>query len=115
MNVLVLNAGSSTLKFQLISTDPDRISNESDERLARGMIERIGGEAIVRAHGADGKKWFRTAELHDLQSAVDYVLKWLVSEAGPLGSIQEIEAVGTAGAGTPTEAVTITSIAITEQ
>ena len=94
MNVLVLNAGSSTLKFQLISTDPDRIANDTDEHLARGMIERIGGEAIIRAHGTEGRKWYRTADLRDLQAAVDHVLKWLVSETGPLGSVQEIEAVG---------------------
>ena len=42
MNVLVLNAGSSSVKFQLIATDLDRIEKNADERLARGEIERIG-------------------------------------------------------------------------
>ena len=36
MNVLVLNSGSSTLKFQLIATDLDRIKQNADERLCRG-------------------------------------------------------------------------------
>ena len=43
MHVLVLNVGSSSLKFQLIRTDADRIATEADERLARGQVERIGG------------------------------------------------------------------------
>ena len=94
MNILILNAGSSTLKFQLISTDLDRITTESDERLARGVIERIGGEAIIKAHGTKGQKWYRTAELPTLFDAVDHVLKWLVSDAGPLNALTEIEAVG---------------------
>ena len=37
MKVLVLNSGSSSLKFQLISTDPDRITKSNDERDASGM------------------------------------------------------------------------------
>jgi acetate kinase len=94
MNVLVLNAGSSTLKFQLIGTDLDRIADDDDEHLARGVIERIGGEAIVKAHGRDGQKWYRTAELHSLREAVDYVLKWFVSESGPLDAVSDIDAVG---------------------
>ena len=47
MNVLVLNAGSSTLKFQLVRTDPDRMANSTDERLAKGQYDRIGGETIL--------------------------------------------------------------------
>ena len=41
MNVLVLNTVSSSLKFQVISTDPDRIAKDADERLTRGEVERI--------------------------------------------------------------------------
>ncbi|MGH9887260.1 MAG: acetate kinase, partial [bacterium] len=47
MNILVLNVGSSSLKFQLVDTDGDKIAASTDRRLARGQIERIGGEAIV--------------------------------------------------------------------
>ncbi|HET9130997.1 MAG TPA: acetate kinase, partial [Terriglobia bacterium] len=42
MNVLVLNAGSSSLKFQLIATDLQRMEENRDQRLCRGLIERIG-------------------------------------------------------------------------
>ena len=54
MNVLVLNAGSSTLKFQLIRTDAERISEDADERLADGVVERIGGEAVISVRVGDG-------------------------------------------------------------
>ena len=56
MNVLVLNSGSSSLKFQLIATDLDRISRSTDERLCRGQIERIGGEAIIAVQTRQGLK-----------------------------------------------------------
>ena len=48
MNVLVLNCGSASVKFQLIATDLDLIAQNADRRLAKGTIERIGGEAIIR-------------------------------------------------------------------
>ena len=47
MNVLVLNAGSSTLKYQVIATDPDRIRADRDERLAHGAIEGSITEAAL--------------------------------------------------------------------
>ena len=48
MNILVLNCGSSSLKFQIIATDDNAIANNSDEELAKGLIEKIGSdEAII--------------------------------------------------------------------
>jgi len=47
MNVLVLNVGSATVKFQLMRTDQERIEQDSDETLAKGLVERIGGEAVL--------------------------------------------------------------------
>ena len=44
MNVLVLNCGSSSVKFQIIATDLDRIAQNADRRLARGIIEQIPAE-----------------------------------------------------------------------
>src|SRR5512138_1803245 len=90
MNVLVLNAGSSTLKFQLVRTDTER-----DEKLARGQIERIGGEAIFTLHAGDTVSR-GSAPLRDLRAAVDYIVGWLASEeSGPvIGAVGDIEAVG---------------------
>src|SRR5512140_606910 len=96
MNVLVLNAGSATLKFQLIRTDADRIANDTDERLAKGLVERIGGEALLRFE-APGKPAKRSsAPIRDHRAAVDAVLRWLVSEESETGirSLADIEAVG---------------------
>jgi acetate kinase len=50
MNVLVVNSGSSSLKFQVISTDLERIKQLKDDRLCRGEVEGIGGEAIITFH-----------------------------------------------------------------
>lgn len=96
MNVLVLNAGSSTLKFQVVQTDSDRIAADSDVRLAQGVIERIGGESVITARGADGEKRKRTASLRDLRAAVDWVVAHVTSEKGAttLTSRADIHAVG---------------------
>ncbi|HEX4749224.1 MAG TPA: acetate/propionate family kinase, partial [Bryobacteraceae bacterium] len=48
MNVLVLNAGSSSLKFQLIATDPARIARDGDERLSHGEVEQSGKDAFEK-------------------------------------------------------------------
>ncbi len=48
MNILVLNSGSSSLKFQVIDTDLETIEKKADRTLARGMLERIGSEALVK-------------------------------------------------------------------
>ena len=97
MNVLVLNAGSSSLKFQIITTDLDRIKGDRDERLCRGQVERIGGEAIVTIRNGDGSRHKSTAPLRDIGAALDYVLQRLTSaELGIPGinGIEDIDAVG---------------------
>lgn len=47
MNILAHNCRSSAVKFQLIAIDLDLIAQNQDQRLARGVVERIGGEAII--------------------------------------------------------------------
>ena len=97
MNVLVLNCGSSTVKFQLIATDADLIKQNADRRLARGLIERIGGEAIITAQAEGRNSKLTTAQLPDLRSAVGYILRWVCApESGieAIKSISDIHAVG---------------------
>jgi acetate kinase len=97
MNVLVLNTGSSSLKFQVIDTDLEIIEKNADRQLARGLIERIGSEALVTFRVEGKPPVRRTAALRDHRSALDYTLRWLVSpEAGVpgLSSIGDIHAVG---------------------
>jgi len=74
MNILVLNAGSSSLKFQVIATDPDRIAKDADERLTRGEVERIGGEAIVTIQNQGGERKKSTAQLRDITAAIRHVV-----------------------------------------
>lgn len=92
MNILVLNAGSSSLKFQLIDTDDQRIAGDSDLRLARGGIERVGGEALIRFAG--GGSTLNTAQhMPDLRAGIDAILRWLTG-AGIIPSLGSIDAVG---------------------
>ena len=45
MNVLVLNCGSSSVKFQLIETGADSAAAQSDRKLAIGLVDRLGPDA----------------------------------------------------------------------
>ena len=81
MKILVLNSGSSSLKFQLIATDLDRMRQNKDERLCRGLIERIGGEAIITVQKPNGPKQKFTASLSDVGSSLEYLVRW-IDESG---------------------------------
>jgi acetate kinase len=97
MNVLVLNCGSSSLKFQIIGLDGSAASADRDRRLARGLIERIGGEAACAFTTMDGSAFHHTTRIANHEEAVRETMKWLASAsiAGhntPL--LQSLEAVG---------------------
>jgi acetate kinase len=97
MNVLVLNAGSSTVKFQLIATDLDRIKQNADERICRGQIERIGGEAIITVQARNGRRGKFTASLHDISAALDYLVRWIVSGQSGITEVQSSADIHAAG------------------
>ncbi len=96
MKILVLNVGSSSVKFQLVETDEASIAAATDRRLARGQIERIGGEAILTLSAAGHEDVRRAHPLRDHTAAIEYIVGWLMSdESGvPITSVGEIEAVG---------------------
>ena len=96
MRILVLNVGSSSIKFQLIDTDEAAIAAANDRRLARGQIERIGGEAIVTLEATGAAPTKSAVAIRDHTAAVEYVIGWLVSEDSgvPVSRVGEIEAVG---------------------
>lgn len=96
MNVLVLNAGSSSLKFQLIQTSAEQIQADADVRLARGLIERIGGHAVLTLEVTGEPIHRETAPIRDLRAALDTVLGWITHPPSGqlLGSLAEIDAVG---------------------
>ena len=97
MNILVLNCGSSSLKFQLIATDLERIERNDDRRLAHGTIERIGGAAIITLT-AEGKVPQRSAApIRDMRSAVETIVRWLVSDESGIANMNglaDIQAIG---------------------
>lgn len=97
MLVLVLNTGSSSLKFQVIETDLEKMVIDADRCLARGIIERIGTLALVRFENSE-RRITRTAEpIRDHRAAIDYVLRWLVSDGAgvpEIRSLSDIHAIG---------------------
>jgi acetate kinase len=96
MNILVLNVGSSSLKFQLIDTDEKSIAESRDRRLARGQVERIGGEAIITLSAGDGPSTKTSEQIHDHAAAVEYIIAWLTRPESkvPISRVADIEAVG---------------------
>src|SRR6266481_3235660 len=100
MNILVLNAGSSSLKFQIIATDLERIRQDKDVRLLRGEVERIGAEAVVTVQSGDTPKQTLTASLKDISAALDFIIRWTASPSSGVSEIQstaDIHAVGHRG------------------
>ncbi|RLD16798.1 acetate kinase [candidate division KSB1 bacterium] len=89
MIVLVLNAGSSSVKYQVI--DP-----EQRKSLARGVVERIGMSGAVLTHKKVGDKEVRlSGEILDHKMAIEYVLSILLSKNhGVIKDRKEIDAVG---------------------
>ncbi len=97
MNVLVLNCGSATVKFQLVATDLDHIARDADEHLAGGQVERIGGEAIITFKARGGEARRTTAPVRDTRAAVEAVIRWVTSaDSGirEVRSVADIHAVG---------------------
>lgn len=97
MNVLVLNAGSSSLKFQIISTDLEHIKDYKDDRICRGEVEGIGGEAIIRIGYREEPVRTLTAALHDMGAALDYVIRFVASDRSGISEIKstaDVHAVG---------------------
>ena len=97
MNVLVLNCGSSSLKFQIIETDLDLIEKNADKPKAKGLIERIGSQSLVTLQ-SDGKPSNKQAVgLRDHRAGLDFVTKWIVSHDAQIpgiSSLGDIHAVG---------------------
>ncbi len=97
MNVLVLNSGSSTLKFQMIATDLERIGQDKDDRNCRGDVEGIGGEAIIHIKYRIQPKQTLTQPLRDVAAALEYLIRYVASDRSGISEIKntaDINAVG---------------------
>ena len=88
MKVLVINSGSSSLKYQLIDMETENV-------IAKGLCERIGIEGSKLTHKANGKVLEKVESMPTHNEAVALVLSALTDkEYGVISSMEEIDAVG---------------------
>lgn len=88
MNVLVINCGSSSLKFQLINSDSEAV-------LAKGLCERIGIDGRLTYQPAGGEKVTTEKAMPTHTEAIQFVIDALTdAETGVVKSLDEIGAVG---------------------
>lgn len=89
MKVLVLNCGSSSIKYQFIDTD-------KEIALAKGIVDRIGMTGAVLSHSRyDGDSIKIAGEILDHKAAIEYVIAILLSKNhGVIENISDIDAVG---------------------
>lgn len=89
MKVLVINCGSSSLKYQVLEMDNEAL-------LCKGLVERIGIEGSVLKHEKDGMdKFILQTPMRDHKDAIEHVLNTVVDpEQGVAKSMDEIGAVG---------------------
>ena len=88
MNILVINCGSSSLKFQLINSD-------TEEVLAKGLCERIGIDGALTYQPAGGAKEETKPAMPDHKVAIQLVLDALMNEkTGVIKDLAEVGAVG---------------------
>ena len=89
MKVLVINCGSSSLKYQIIDMDTKDV-------LCKGLVERIGIDGSILTHKVPGKDDFVVKEnMKDHQRAVELVMEALVdADHGVIKSLDEIDAIG---------------------
>ncbi len=89
MKILVINSGSSSIKYQLFNM-------ETSEVLAKGLVDKIGlNGSYLKNERLDGDKVKLEGNIYDHQNGIEYVLGVLISEKhGSLKSLDDIDAVG---------------------
>ncbi len=90
MNILVLNTGSSSLKFQIIETDLEKIEKSEDKTLAKGLVERIGSQSVVTFKVGE-KKIKNAVPLRDHKAAIFYVTQWMADPETNIPGIKGLE------------------------
>ncbi|HSN54619.1 MAG TPA: acetate kinase [Candidatus Sulfomarinibacteraceae bacterium] len=96
MKILVLNSGSSSVKFQVIETDLERMNAHQDLTLATGQVEKIGlADSRLVLNVPERKPYSDYREILEHRAAIDWALRILCDdEHGILGEVAEIDAVG---------------------
>ena len=97
MNILVINSGSSSLKFQIIETDQSHIDSSTDKIKVKGLIDRIGTQALAKISVPNGIEIKESVAIRDHSAALDYIFKKITSGTLNLDgifSLSDIHAVG---------------------
>ena len=88
MKILVINAGSSSLKYQLLDMETEKV-------IAKGSVEKIGLEGSMMTHKVNGQAYTYKQKLSNHSESLELVLKVLQDpKIGSLKSLDEIGAVG---------------------
>lgn len=88
MKILVINAGSSSIKYQLIDMDGEKL-------LAKGLVERIGSDNAQLTHKVNGRAVEVKQPMKNHSEGLELVLKMLVDKQnGVISSLDEISAIG---------------------
>ncbi|HRD01607.1 MAG TPA: acetate kinase [Candidatus Saccharicenans sp.] len=98
MNIFVLNCGSSSVKFQIINTDLEMFETDSDRRVAKGLIERVGKEDAFINLEAEGQESVKAVEpILDHREAILRIKKWMEDPETKINGIcswDDIHAIG---------------------
>jgi acetate kinase len=96
MRVLVLNCGSSSIKYQLIETSLEAIERDADREIGRGSVERIGTSSAVHAFKAAGRDRITdSGEILEHRDALAHIVRMLTHpEHGVIARPSDIDAVG---------------------
>jgi acetate kinase len=96
VKILVLNSGSSSVKYQLIETSFELIESDSDHAIARGGVERIGTSSAIHTYRPTGRdKTSEVKEILEHRVAIAEIIQTLTHpQAGVIREAAEIEAVG---------------------
>ncbi|MBE9169762.1 acetate kinase [Pleurocapsales cyanobacterium LEGE 06147] len=92
MQILAINCGSSTLKFQVIDIDNEGALPKPEQKLARGKVEGIGSWGGIKFAAKNDKKLQEDIQIADYQEAIKLVFDWL-EDIGFL-SADALQAVG---------------------
>ncbi|MCF7885844.1 MAG: acetate kinase [Candidatus Marinimicrobia bacterium] len=88
MNVLTINSGSSSVKYQLIQPKKEKV-------LCKGLVERIGIDGTRIKHKIDGEKVTKDLNIDNHKGAIDSILEIITDDKiGALNGLDEIDALG---------------------
>jgi acetate kinase len=97
MNVLVVNSGSSSLKFQVIASDLELIKQHADVKLCWGEAEGIGGSTSIRFQARGGSSQTLQSSLRDVTATLEFIVRHIASDASGVPEIKssaDVNAVG---------------------